>query len=167
MMRGLKIWALVCAGLMTSAWASPSPEKSGSPTMSPPEASSPAAPIKSPLPNIRHNGFVYCVNVVIDSFNPQIASGGVLVDTIAAQLYDRLLDVDPYTYRLIPELAERWEILNDGSTYRFHLRKNVPFQTTEWFTPTRTMNADDVVFSFSRVFNQEAPYHEVNGRHYL
>lgn len=166
MMRGLKIWALVYAGLMTSAWASPSPENKASPTMSPPEASSPAAPIKSPLPNIRHNGFVYCVNGVIDSFNPQIASGGVLVDTIAAQLYDRLLDVDPYTYRLIPELAERWEILNDGSTYRFHLRKNVPFQTTEWFTPTRTMNADDVVFSFSRIFNQEAPYHEVNGGHY-
>ncbi|MDR9963603.1 hypothetical protein KIF59_03675 [Enterobacter cloacae subsp. cloacae] len=27
-------------------------------------------------------------------------------DTLAAQLYDRLLDVDPYTYRLVPELAE-------------------------------------------------------------
>ena len=58
-----------------------------------------------------------------------MASSGLTVDT-AAQLYDRLLDVDPYTYRLIPELAQSWEVLDNGATYRFHLRKDVPFQTT-------------------------------------
>ncbi|GKX61670.1 peptide ABC transporter substrate-binding protein SapA [Pragia fontium] len=133
---------------------------------SPVEATSVVPITATPLTNINQSGFVYCVNGVVDSFNPQIANGGVLVDTISAQLYDRLLDVDPYTYRLIPELAERWETLNDGATYRFYLRKDVPFQTTAWFTPTRNLNADDVVFSFSRIFNQEAPYHAVNGGRY-
>ncbi|AKJ43823.1 ABC transporter substrate-binding protein SapA [Pragia fontium] len=163
-MRGLKIWALICAGLMMPVCA-PSAKTQTAPA-SPVEAT-PAVPITAtPLTNINQSGFVYCVNGVVDSFNPQIANGGVLVDTISAQLYDRLLDVDPYTYRLIPELAERWETLNDGATYRFYLRKDVPFQTTAWFTPTRNMNADDVVFSFSRIFNQEAPYHAVNGGRY-
>jgi cationic peptide transport system substrate-binding protein len=42
------------------------------------------------------------------------AGSGLIVDTLAAQLYDRLLDVDPYTYRLVPELAESWEVLDNG-----------------------------------------------------
>ncbi|CCG87354.1 ABC transporter substrate-binding protein SapA [Erwinia piriflorinigrans] len=116
--------------------------------------------------DIRQSGFVYCVNGVINTFNPQLASGGLVVDTLAAQLYDRLLDVDPYTYRLIPELAESWEVLDSGATYRFHLRQDVPFQHTPWFTPTRPMNADDVVFSFGRVFDRHHPWHNVNGGNY-
>ncbi|MBK0031523.1 peptide ABC transporter substrate-binding protein SapA [Erwinia sp. S43] len=116
--------------------------------------------------DIRQSGFVYCVNGVMNTFNPQMASGGLVVDTLAAQFYDRLLDVDPYTYRLIPELAESWEVLDNGATYRFHLRQKVDFQKTAWFTPTRPMNADDVVFSFDRVFNRQHPWHNVNGGSY-
>ncbi|MEJ4044352.1 ABC transporter substrate-binding protein SapA [Erwinia sp. SLM-02] len=116
--------------------------------------------------DIRQSGFVYCVNGVMNTFNPQMASGGLVVDTLAAQFYDRLLDVDPYTYRLIPELAESWEVLDNGATYRFHLRQKVAFQKTAWFTPTRPMNADDVVFSFERVFNRQHPWHNVNGGSY-
>jgi len=126
-----------------------------------------SAPVWSSTPgDIRQSGFVYCVNGVMNTFNPQMASSGLVVDTLAAQLYDRLLDVDPYTYRLIPELADSWEVLDDGATYRFHLRQKVAFQHTAWFTPTRTMNADDVVFSFERIFNRNHPWHNVNGGSY-
>lgn len=126
-----------------------------------------SSPVWSSTPgDIHQSGFVYCVNGVMNTFNPQMASSGLVVDTLAAQLYDRLLDVDPYTYRLMPELAESWEVLDDGATYRFHLRQKVPFQHTAWFTPTRTMNADDVVFSFERVFNRQHPWHNVNGGSY-
>ncbi|MEI2604199.1 ABC transporter substrate-binding protein SapA [Erwinia aphidicola] len=126
-----------------------------------------SAPAWSATPgDIRQSGFVYCVNGVMNTFNPQMASGGLVVDTLAAQLYDRLLDVDPYTYRLIPELAESWEVLDNGATYRFHLRHNVAFQHTDWFKPSRPMNADDVVFSFERVFNRKHPWHNVNGGSY-
>lgn len=116
--------------------------------------------------DIRQSGFVYCVNGVVNTFNPQLASGGLLVDTVAAQIYDRLLDVDPYTYRLIPELAQDWEVTDNGATYRFHLRHNVAFQKTAWFTPTRSLNADDVVFSFKRIFDRQYPWHNVNGGRY-
>ena len=33
----------------------------------------------------------------VNTFNPQKVSSGLIVDTLAAQIYDRLLDVDPYT----------------------------------------------------------------------
>ncbi|AXF75895.1 ABC transporter substrate-binding protein SapA [Erwinia tracheiphila] len=116
--------------------------------------------------DIRQSGFVYCVNGTVTTFNPQMVSGGLVVDTLAVQLYDRLLDVDPYTYRLIPELAESWEVLDNGATYRFHLRREVAFQKTNWFTPGRLMNADDVVFSFQRIFDRHSAWHNVNGGSY-
>ncbi len=89
-----------------------------------------ASALAAPADSIRHSGFVYCVSGQVDTFNPQKASSGLIVDTLAAQLYDRLLDVDPYTYRLVPELAESWEVLDNGATYRFHLRDDVAFQHT-------------------------------------
>lgn len=116
--------------------------------------------------DIRQEGFIYCINDILNTFNPQMASGGLTVNTLAAQLYNRLLDVDPYTFRLMPELAERWEVLDGGARYVFHLRRDVPFQTNEWFTPTRLLNADDVLFSFERLTNPDHPYHDINGGSY-
>lgn len=120
-------------------------------------------PLAPPHADIRDSGFVYCVSGQVNTFNPQKAGSGLIVDTLAAQLYDRLLDVDPYTYRLVPALAESWEVLDNGATYRFHLRPNVQFQTTRWFKPSRALNADDVVFTFERIFDRQHPWHNVNG----
>lgn len=116
--------------------------------------------------DIRQNGFIYCVNGIVTTFNPQLVSSGLIIDPLAAQIYDRLLDVDPFTYRLTPEIASSWEVLDNGATYRLTLRKDVKFQDTPWFTPTRNMNADDVVFSFSRMFEIHHPYHYINGGRY-
>lgn len=44
-----------------------------------------------------------------------------------------------------PALAERWEILDEGKRWRFHLRRNVKFHNGNAFT------ADDVLFSADRV----------------
>ncbi len=122
-----------------------------------------AEPVPPAARDIRDSGFVYCVNGQVNTFNPQKASSGLIVDTLAAQLYDRLLDVDPYTYRLVPELAESWEVLDNGATYRFRLRNDVSFQTTAWFKPTRKLNADDVTFTFQRIFDRKHPWHNING----
>lgn len=120
----------------------------------------------APAGDIRQTGFVYCVSGTLNTFNPQMASSGLTVDTLAAQLYDRLLDVDPYTYRLKPDLASSWEVRDNGATYRFHLRSGVQFQQTNQFRPTRALNADDVVFSFARMFDRNHPWHNVNGGNY-
>lgn len=149
-MSGKYTLALALAWLTGSALAAPLPP---TPSPTPPEDS-------------RNSGFVYCVNDELTTFNPQMARSGVMVDTLAAQLYDRLLGVDPYTYRLVPELAQRWEVMDSGATYRFTLRHDVPFQHTAWFTPTRAMNADDVLFSFQRMLDIHHPFHDINGGEY-
>ncbi|MET0605574.1 MAG: ABC transporter substrate-binding protein, partial [Beijerinckiaceae bacterium] len=47
--------------------------------------------------------------------------------------------------KVIPGLAERWEVSDDGLRWRFHLRKGVKFHNGEDFT------ADDVIFSLERM----------------
>lgn len=51
--------------------------------------------LNPPHADIRDSGFVYCVSGQVNTFNPSKASSGLIVDTLAAQFYDRLLDVDP------------------------------------------------------------------------
>ncbi len=46
--------------------------------------------------------------------------------------------------KIIPGLAERWEVLDSGKRWRFHLRKGVKFHNGADF------NADDVVFNVTR-----------------
>lgn len=67
---------------------------------------------------------------------------------------------------MIPGLAEKWEISEDGKTYTFHLRQGVKWQDNKDFKPTRDLNADDVVFSFDRQKNAQNPYHKVSGGSY-
>src|SRR3982751_6474289 len=66
-------------------------------------------------------------------------------------LMNRLVDYDAQTGKLVPSLAESWTVWPDGLTYDFKLRPGVKFHHTDYFTPTRDMNAEDVVFSFQRM----------------
>ena len=51
------------------------------------------------------------------------------------------------------------ELSVDGDTH-------VDFHHTDYFTPTRKLNADDVVFTFTRLFDVYNPYHFVGGGNY-
>ena len=46
----------------------------------------------------------------------------------------------------------------DQRTITFHLRRDVKFQTTAWFKPTRPFQADDVVFTFHRMLDPDDPF---------
>ena len=68
----------------------------------------------------------------------------VFTNVVIEQLYDNLVDFEGTFDVIKPALAERWEALGDGSTWRFYLRKGVKFHTGAEVT------ADAVVFSFTR-----------------
>jgi peptide/nickel transport system substrate-binding protein len=68
----------------------------------------------------------------------------VFTNVVIEQLYDNLVDFEGTFDVIKPALAERWEALGDGSTWRFYLRKGVKFHTGEEVT------ADAVIFSFTR-----------------
>ena len=125
-----------------------------------------AACSKSPQDSFYQSGIVYCSESNPVNFNPQLDTSGTTSDATSHQIYGRLLDFEPDTGRIIPSLAESWLISDDGLTYTFQLRKDVNFHTTEYFTPSRTFNADDVLFSINRWRLPSHPYHNVSGGRY-
>ncbi len=115
---------------------------------------------------IHETGFIYCESGHLDTFNPQISDENSILEAVSAQIYDRLLIIDPITQKPSPNLASEWQVDQTGTIYTFTLQPNVAFHTTDLFTPTRFLNANDVVFSFDRIINPDSSYHNVNSGHY-
>ncbi len=70
--------------------------------------------------------------------------------TIPLNVYDRLVEAEtiaPGQSKILPSLAESWDISEDGKTYTLHLRKGVLFHNGEELT------ADDVVYTYDRMLN--------------
>ena len=109
--------------------------------------------------------FVFCSEGSPSSFNPQIETDGSTL-TVTRHFYERLFDFEYGTTKVIPGLAEKWEVNDSGLEYTLDLRKGVKFHTTPYFTPTRGLNADDVLFSFNRQRDNKHPYHKIGGGGY-
>jgi dipeptide transport system substrate-binding protein len=109
---------------------------------------------------------VFCSEGSPEGFNPSLYTAGTTFDASSRQVYNRLVEFERGTTNLQPALAESWEISDDGLEYTFHLRPGVKFHTTDGFTPTRDLTADDVVFSFERQWKQDHPFHSVSGGSY-
>ncbi|ABZ77311.1 extracellular solute-binding protein family 5 [Shewanella halifaxensis HAW-EB4] len=107
-------------------------------------------------------GLVYCSEGNPETFNPQLVTSGTTIDATSQQIYDSLVDYDPVSGEIVPALATSWETSEDGLSYHFKLRSGVKFHHTAWFTPTREFNADDVLFSFNRIIDNDNPYHQVS-----
>jgi peptide/nickel transport system substrate-binding protein/oligopeptide transport system substrate-binding protein len=78
-------------------------------------------------------------------------------------LFDGLMDYEPGTTTLRPELAESYEISPDGKIFTFKLRPGVKFHNG------REMTADDVKYSLDRVTNPKTQspgagfFHSIKG----
>jgi dipeptide transport system substrate-binding protein len=108
---------------------------------------------------------VFCSEGNPESLNPQIATTTTGINA-GRPFFNNLVEFPPGSTIPVPGLAERWEISGDGMEYTFHLRHGVKFQSSDIFTPTREMNADDVLFSLERQWKDDHPYHAVSGSNY-
>ncbi|ETF01333.1 ABC transporter [Advenella kashmirensis W13003] len=75
-----------------------------------------------------------------------------------AGIFESLTAFKRGSTELVPALAEKWDISEDGLVYTFHLRPGVKFHKTRFFTPTRDLNADDVVYTFHRMMDKNHPF---------
>lgn len=113
--------------------------------------------------SIKYQGFIYCGGQPPENFDPQQASGGLLLNSLSSQLFDRLVQLDGATFEPRPMLAVDWQVSRDLRQYTFQLRKNVHFHKNELFTPQNVLTAQDVVFSFSRIIDKKKPLHAAVG----
>ncbi len=80
---------------------------------------------------------------------------------ILDNIYEGLTTFDPATAEVVPELAESWEVSDDGLTYTFKLRPGVLFQEVDGVTyDSREMTADDVVWSWTRYLTEDTTISE-------
>jgi dipeptide transport system substrate-binding protein len=101
---------------------------------------------------------VYCSEGSPEGFDPALYTSGTTFDASAHPIYNRLLEFKKGTTETEPGLAESYEVSEDGLEYTFKLREGVKFHSSDSFTPTRDLNADDVIFSFDRQGNSENSY---------
>jgi dipeptide transport system substrate-binding protein len=103
---------------------------------------------------------VFCSEGSPENFYPAINTTGTSFDA-NSQIYSRMVEFERGGTRVVPGLAERWDISPDGKTYTFHLRRGVKWHSNRIFKPTRNFDADDVVFSFERQWKENHPFFKV------
>jgi peptide/nickel transport system substrate-binding protein len=133
--------AATSAAAATTAGASTAPAGSA-PAASTPAASAPAADLE--------RGGTLTFGLSTDPISIQPRGGGAGNDqlNVARQLFDSLLEQDPSTGKLIPWLAESYDVSPDAKTFTFHLRDDVTFSDGTPLTAQVVKdNFDDIVAS--------------------
>ena len=101
--------------------------------------------------------FIYCMEGSPSSFNPQLVTDGVSMNSSAQTVFNRLVEFKYGSTEIEPGLAESWTVSKDKKAFTFKLRKNVAFHSNAFFTPTRMFNADDVVYTFKSQLDTKHP----------
>ena len=112
-----------------------------------------AAPFAQAATNL-----VFCSEGSPAGFDPGQYTTGTDFDASAETMFNRLTQFERGGTAVVPGLATSWDVSPDGLTYTFHLRDGVKFHTTPYFKPTRTFNADDVLFTFNRMIDKDDPF---------
>jgi dipeptide transport system substrate-binding protein len=114
-----------------------------------------------PLAAAGKGTLVYCSEGSPEGFQPQFFTTGTTFDAVSVPMFNRLVEFEIGTTNIVPALAESWTISPDGKTYTFKLRKGVKFHSNANFKPSRDFNADDVVFSWNRMADDNHPFHKM------
>ena len=85
----------------------------------------------------------------ITGLDPHMSSG-IQAQWMVGNIYNSLVTIDEQL-NYIPELAESWDVQDDGKTYIFHLRKGVKFHDGTDF------DAEAVKFNFLRITGRLDP----------
>ena len=118
------------------------------------------------LASLKQDSLIYCSDGSPETFNPQLTDDSATLDATAPTLYSRLIDINLKSNQLIPSIAKSWHVTRDGKKITLYLRKDIHFHYTDYFYPSRALNADDVIFSFQRIIDPEHPYHFVSSGKY-
>ncbi len=89
----------------------------------------------------------YPINPDPEHLNP-FTSTTIAIGTVERNLYEGLISLDAPSGAMKPQLAESWDISDDGLNYVFHLRQGVLFHdtgTVEFIDGDREFKSDDWV----------------------
>ncbi len=93
------------------------------------------------------------LNIALSSDAPRLDPGfssSVYDRYVFQSIFDKLVDIDSNN-EIVPMLAEKWDVSDDGLTYTFYLRKGVKFHDGTDF------DAEAVKFNFERNMDPASP----------
>lgn len=93
------------------------------------------------------NTLRYALTAEATTLDPALVEDGTTIDLLQG-VFEGLVKWDEKN-KIVPGMAEKWEVSPDGKTYTFHIRHGVKFHNG------REMNADDVKYSFERACSPE------------
>ncbi|MBV8048152.1 MAG: ABC transporter substrate-binding protein, partial [Paludibacterium sp.] len=108
------------------------------------------------------NTLTVCTESNPDGFDVVQYNALVTTNASADVLMNRLVEYDPDSGKVVPSLATSWRVSPDGRAYTFSLRPDAAFHSTDYFKPTRKLNAEDVAFSFDRMLNPANPWYKIS-----
>jgi oligopeptide transport system substrate-binding protein len=88
------------------------------------------------------NTLHYALTAEATTLDPATVEDGTTIDLLQC-IFEGLVKWDEQN-RIVPGMAEKWEVSPDGKTYTFHLRHGVKFHNG------REMTAEDFKYSFDR-----------------
>ncbi len=95
-----------------------------------------------------------------DGFDVVQFNSLVTTNASADRIFNTLVSYDEVQKKVVPWLAEKWDV----SRRHVPSASELQFQTTDYFKPTRALNADNVVFTFiTRMLDDSNPWHKVAG----
>ncbi len=103
---------------------------------------------QSDMPQRRGTVSGVCV-AAITSLDPQSTQLGVCDAVVYDALYNQLIRVNT-AGEILPEIAESWDVSDDGLTYTFHLRSGVSFHDGT------ALDAEAVKFTIDRMRDPES-----------
>lgn len=102
-------------------------------------------------PETLKNRLVVPLDNDIKTFNP-VLIGDAYSGIVIGYTLSGMISENPITSEIQPELAEKWEILEDGKRLIFTLRPNLKWSDGQLLT------ADDVLFTYQNIiFNEKIP----------
>ena len=120
-----------------------------------------ALPALLALSPVSAKTLVYCSEGSPENFYPGVNTTGTSFDA-NEPIYNGIVGFERGGTKVVPALAEKWDISADGKEYTFYLRKGVKWHTSnKSFKPTRDFNADDVLFMFERQWKEDNAFFKV------
>ncbi len=152
--------ALIIVGLIFSACA---PKTTVVPDSTPIPAETAAVETTNATSNPKFGGTAVIATTVDHGDIQPLTSTDDFMYAIAVNIFNKLVKFSP-DWSIVPDLAETWDISEDGLTYTFHLRPNVKFHDGTPMTPADVKFSLDYITmkgamasSFSSVKSIEAP----------
>ena len=149
-----KMWNCIFAGLLTLTMTVGLTACGSSTSTGTSQAGTENTVVSGPVKQEVHIAY----NGEPESFDPVMGTA-VATRTITRNVFEGLLEMDA-NYEVQCQLCESYEVSDDGKTWTFHLRKDVPFHNGD------IMTADDVVASLNywADFNSSSEYFENGAR---